>query len=174
MIRTVCDCETSVAGIAGRVGGSWPDEHAGAGDAYPRSGERVSVYSCALSIGGAPRLRDFIHASLSAIRSARSVKSGSSSIAKVRSSSITAARTSNIIALTAPNMQAVKSSAGAASNQLVGKCYLRASTDEQDASRVREQVEAFATERGLAIGTYVENESGAKLARPTPPRGSRP
>ena len=33
--------------------------------------------------------------------------------------------------------------------------------------RAREQVEAFATERGLPIvGTYVENESGAKLARP--------
>jgi DNA invertase Pin-like site-specific DNA recombinase len=44
---------------------------------------------------------------------------------------------------------------------------LRASTDEQDASRAREQVEAFATDRGLAIeGTYVENESGAELARP--------
>ena len=47
------------------------------------------------------------------------------------------------------------------------RAYLRASTDEQDASRAREQIEAFATERGIAIvGTYVENESGAKLARP--------
>src|SRR5580698_9837429 len=47
------------------------------------------------------------------------------------------------------------------------RAYVRASTDEQDAGRAREQVEAFATERGLAIvGTYVENESGAKLARP--------
>ena len=47
------------------------------------------------------------------------------------------------------------------------RAYLRASTTEQDASRAREQVEAFATERGLPIvGTYVENESGAKLARP--------
>ena len=47
------------------------------------------------------------------------------------------------------------------------RCYLRGSTDEHNASRAREQVEAFATERGLAIvGTYVENESGAKLARP--------
>jgi DNA invertase Pin-like site-specific DNA recombinase len=44
---------------------------------------------------------------------------------------------------------------------------LRASTSEQDASRAQEQVEAFAAERGLPIvGTYVENESGAKLARP--------
>ena len=47
------------------------------------------------------------------------------------------------------------------------RAYLRASTDEQDAGRAREQVEAFAAERGLPIvGTYVENESGAKLARP--------
>ena len=47
------------------------------------------------------------------------------------------------------------------------RAYLRASTNEQDASRARDQIEGFATERGLAIvGTYVENESGAKLARP--------
>src|SRR3984885_15062963 len=47
------------------------------------------------------------------------------------------------------------------------RAYLRASTVEQDASRAREQIEAFATERGLPIvGTYVENDSGAKLARP--------
>jgi DNA invertase Pin-like site-specific DNA recombinase len=47
------------------------------------------------------------------------------------------------------------------------RAYLRASTSEQDASRARDQVEAFAAERGLPIvGTYVENESGAKLARP--------
>jgi DNA invertase Pin-like site-specific DNA recombinase len=47
------------------------------------------------------------------------------------------------------------------------RAYLRASTVEQDASRAREQVEAFAAERGLPIvGTYLENESGAKLARP--------
>src|SRR5579863_9248923 len=37
----------------------------------------------------------------------------------------------------------------------------------QNASRARNQVEAFAAERGLVIAsTYVENESGAKLARP--------
>jgi DNA invertase Pin-like site-specific DNA recombinase len=37
----------------------------------------------------------------------------------------------------------------------------------EDASRAREQVEAFAAERGLSIvGWFVENESGAKLARP--------
>jgi DNA invertase Pin-like site-specific DNA recombinase len=47
------------------------------------------------------------------------------------------------------------------------RAYLRASTVEQDASRAGEQVAAFAAERGLPIvGTYVENESGAKLARP--------
>jgi DNA invertase Pin-like site-specific DNA recombinase len=47
------------------------------------------------------------------------------------------------------------------------RAYLRASTDEQDAERAGEQVETFAAERGLPIvGTYVENESGAKLARP--------
>ena len=47
------------------------------------------------------------------------------------------------------------------------RAYLRASTDEQDARRARAQVEAFAAERGLnVVGTYAENESGAKLARP--------
>ena len=47
------------------------------------------------------------------------------------------------------------------------RAYLRASTDEQDASRAREQVEAFAAQRGLSIvGTYVESQSGAKLVRP--------
>jgi DNA invertase Pin-like site-specific DNA recombinase len=50
---------------------------------------------------------------------------------------------------------------------VLARSYLRASTDEQDATRARAQIEAFAGERGLNIvGTYVENESGAKLARP--------
>ena len=50
---------------------------------------------------------------------------------------------------------------------MLARCYLRASSDEQNASRAREQVEAFAAERGLVIAsTYIENESGAKLARP--------
>jgi DNA invertase Pin-like site-specific DNA recombinase len=45
--------------------------------------------------------------------------------------------------------------------------YLRASTDDQDANRARDQLKTFAAERGLAIACwYVENESGAKLARP--------
>lgn len=47
------------------------------------------------------------------------------------------------------------------------RAYLRASTDEQDATRARGQLDAFVKERGLVIAaTYVENESGAKLARP--------
>ena len=50
---------------------------------------------------------------------------------------------------------------------MLARSYLRASTDEQDASRARSEIEIFAAERGLVIaGTYVENESGAKLARP--------
>jgi len=45
--------------------------------------------------------------------------------------------------------------------------YLRASTDEQDATRAKAQLEAFAAERGLKIAAwYVENESGAALSRP--------
>ena len=47
------------------------------------------------------------------------------------------------------------------------RAYLRASTDEQDAARARGQVEAFAVERGMQVAAwYVENESGATLARP--------
>ena len=50
---------------------------------------------------------------------------------------------------------------------MLARCYLRASTSEQDATRARAQVEAFAADRGLQIAAwYVENESGAKLARP--------
>jgi DNA invertase Pin-like site-specific DNA recombinase len=47
------------------------------------------------------------------------------------------------------------------------RAYLRASTDEQDATRARDQVKAFAADRGMQVAAwYVENESGAKLARP--------
>jgi DNA invertase Pin-like site-specific DNA recombinase len=47
------------------------------------------------------------------------------------------------------------------------RAYLRASTDEQDAHRARDQLKAFAAERGLEIvAWYIENESGAKLTRP--------
>ncbi|WP_312363074.1 recombinase family protein [Ensifer sp.] len=47
------------------------------------------------------------------------------------------------------------------------RAYLRASTNEQDAKRAKQQLEAFASERGLIIASfYTENESGAKLVRP--------
>ena len=47
------------------------------------------------------------------------------------------------------------------------RAYLRASTVDQDASRARDQLRAFAAERGLSVAAwYVENESGAKLSRP--------
>ena len=47
------------------------------------------------------------------------------------------------------------------------RAYLRASTDEQDASRAQAALDAFAQERGLKIAArYIENESGAKLKRP--------
>jgi DNA invertase Pin-like site-specific DNA recombinase len=45
--------------------------------------------------------------------------------------------------------------------------YLRASTSEQDANRAKDQLKAFAAERGLNVAAlYAENESGTKLARP--------
>jgi DNA invertase Pin-like site-specific DNA recombinase len=47
------------------------------------------------------------------------------------------------------------------------RLYLRASTNEQDASRARTQLEQFAADHGLRIvARYIENESGAKLQRP--------
>ncbi|TIX44109.1 MAG: resolvase [Mesorhizobium sp.] len=47
------------------------------------------------------------------------------------------------------------------------RAYLRASTKEQDAERAKNDLVAFAKEKGLAIAaTYVENESGASLQRP--------
>lgn len=47
------------------------------------------------------------------------------------------------------------------------RAYLRASTSQQDASRARWALDAFAAERGLRIAArYMENESGAKLHRP--------
>jgi DNA invertase Pin-like site-specific DNA recombinase len=46
------------------------------------------------------------------------------------------------------------------------RAYLRASTNEQDANRAKDQLRAFAAERGLKIAACcTENESGAKLAR---------
>lgn len=50
---------------------------------------------------------------------------------------------------------------------MLARLYLRASTDEQDASRARQSLERFAAEHDLIIAArYVENESGTKLARP--------
>ena len=47
------------------------------------------------------------------------------------------------------------------------RAYLRASTEEQNAARAKDQLVAFARERGLRIaGFYVENASGASLQRP--------
>jgi DNA invertase Pin-like site-specific DNA recombinase len=47
------------------------------------------------------------------------------------------------------------------------RAYLRASTLGQDASRARQQLLSFTAERDLTVAAwYVENESGAKLARP--------
>lgn len=47
------------------------------------------------------------------------------------------------------------------------RAYLRASTDQQDATRADNSLKTFAKERGLKIAaTYVENESGTKLDRP--------
>jgi DNA invertase Pin-like site-specific DNA recombinase len=47
------------------------------------------------------------------------------------------------------------------------RAYLRASTDEQDATRARALIQAFAAERQMQIAAwYIENESGAKLHRP--------
>ncbi|MBW8319243.1 MAG: recombinase family protein [Arenimonas sp.] len=47
------------------------------------------------------------------------------------------------------------------------RAYLRASTKEQDASRAKADLQRFAEERGLKIVSwYIENESGASLARP--------
>lgn len=47
------------------------------------------------------------------------------------------------------------------------RAYLRASTQEQDATRARTELEQFAAGRGLKVAAwYVENESGAKLERP--------
>jgi DNA invertase Pin-like site-specific DNA recombinase len=47
------------------------------------------------------------------------------------------------------------------------RAYLRASTKEQDASRAKDDLLAFAKERNLKVAaTYIENESGASLKRP--------
>ena len=46
------------------------------------------------------------------------------------------------------------------------RAYMRASTDQQDAQRARQQLKTFAAEHGQQIAAwYVENASGAKLER---------
>lgn len=46
------------------------------------------------------------------------------------------------------------------------RAYLRASTDDQDATRAREALRTFAAEHGTRIAaTYVENASGTLLDR---------
>lgn len=50
---------------------------------------------------------------------------------------------------------------------MLARVYLRASTDEQDATRAKGALKAFAKDHGLKVaGYYVENESGASLQRP--------
>ena len=47
------------------------------------------------------------------------------------------------------------------------RAYMRASSSDQDPERARDDLERFASEKGLIIAAwYVENESGAKLDRP--------
>lgn len=47
------------------------------------------------------------------------------------------------------------------------RAYLRASTEDQNATRAKKQLQDFARERGLKIaGFYIENVSGASLQRP--------
>ncbi|REC93393.1 recombinase family protein [Kushneria indalinina] len=47
------------------------------------------------------------------------------------------------------------------------RAYLRGSTDEQDANRARGQLQNFSTQHGVQIASwYVENASGASIARP--------
>ncbi len=47
------------------------------------------------------------------------------------------------------------------------RAYLRASTEDQDASRARADLERFAAEHELKVASwYTENESGATLQRP--------
>jgi DNA invertase Pin-like site-specific DNA recombinase len=50
---------------------------------------------------------------------------------------------------------------------MLARAYLRASTNEQDASRAKDALLGFAKEHGLRIAAcYAENESGASLQRP--------
>ena len=47
------------------------------------------------------------------------------------------------------------------------RAYLRASTQEQDAKRAKNELIQFATDHGHKVAAfYIENESGATLVRP--------
>lgn len=47
------------------------------------------------------------------------------------------------------------------------RAYLRASADDQDATRARDELKAFAAENGQRVAAwYIENESGSTLQRP--------
>lgn len=47
------------------------------------------------------------------------------------------------------------------------RAYLRASTDDQNAERAKEELTAFAAEYGHKVASYyIENVSGASLERP--------
>ncbi|GLO64007.1 resolvase [Vibrio sp. MACH09] len=47
------------------------------------------------------------------------------------------------------------------------RAYLRASTDEQDANRAKEELMHFVDKKGVRIASYyIENQSGAKVDRP--------
>ncbi|WP_186080036.1 recombinase family protein [Burkholderia gladioli] len=47
------------------------------------------------------------------------------------------------------------------------RAYLRASTDDQDAERARDDLQRFAADKKLRIASwYIENESGTRLDRP--------
>ncbi len=47
------------------------------------------------------------------------------------------------------------------------RAYLRASTDEQDANRAKEELKLFVDKKGARIASfYIENQSGTKIDRP--------
>lgn len=47
------------------------------------------------------------------------------------------------------------------------RAYLRASTQEQDANRAKESIEAFASSKDVLVASYyIENESGTTVERP--------
>ncbi len=47
------------------------------------------------------------------------------------------------------------------------RAYMRASTDEQDANRARDELTQFSTQKGVRVASfYVETQSGAKIVRP--------